>query len=183
MEITQVIGANLKRLRTERNLSLGQLAELSDVSKVMLSQIEKGETNPTINTIWKIANGLKIPYTTLLEQPKQGAAIVKKSGLNVQSDENGRYRVYCYYENTPFRNFELFQIELDAGYSYTSTGHSEKLQEYILVLEGELTLAVNGQTHRLQPDDSISFAASGSHTYTAGGTETLKAVVINFYPA
>ena len=94
MEITQVIGANLKRLRTERNLSLGQLAELSDVSKVMLSQIEKGETNPTINTIWKIANGLKIPYTTLLEHPKQGAAIVKKSGLNVQSDENGRYRVY-----------------------------------------------------------------------------------------
>ena len=109
MEITQVIGANLKRLRTERNLSLGQLAELSDVSKVMLSQIEKGETNPTINTIWKIANGLKIPYTTLLEQPKLGgAAIVKKSG-NVQSDENGRYRVYCYYENTPFATLSFFK--------------------------------------------------------------------------
>jgi len=183
MDITEVVGHNLKRLRTERNLSLGQLAELSDVSKVMLSQIEKGETNPTINTIWKIANGLKVPYTALLEQPKREAAVVKKSEIDMQSDENGHYRVYCYYENTPVRNFELFQIELDAGHSYTSTGHSEKLQEYILVLEGELTLTVDGKTHVLQPDEAISFAASGHHTYTASGDKTLKAVVINFYPA
>lgn len=110
MEITHVIGVNLKRLRTERNLSLGQLAELSDVSKVMLSQIEKGDTNPTINTIWKIANGLKVPYTALLEQQKHDTSVMKKSEINVQSDENGHYRVYCYYENTPLRNFEFFKL-------------------------------------------------------------------------
>ncbi|NLL45910.1 MAG: helix-turn-helix domain-containing protein [Clostridiales bacterium] len=183
MEITHVIGVNLKRLRTERNLSLGQLAELSDVSKVMLSQIEKGDTNPTINTIWKIANGLKVPYTALLEQQKHDTSVMKKSEINVQSDENGHYRVYCYYENTPLRNFEFFQIELDAGYSHTSIGHSEKVQEYILVLEGELSLTVNGRTHILQADDSISFIATADHTYTASGTETLKAAIINFYPA
>jgi transcriptional regulator with XRE-family HTH domain len=50
-----MIAENLKRLRLERNLSLGQLAELFDVSKVMISQIKKGDINPTINTIWKIA--------------------------------------------------------------------------------------------------------------------------------
>ncbi len=59
MNINSIIAENLKTLRTERNLSLGQLAELSNISKVMLSQIEKGDTNPTINTLWKIANGLK----------------------------------------------------------------------------------------------------------------------------
>ncbi len=68
MNINSIIAENLKTLRTERNLSLGQLAELSNISKVMLSQIEKGDTNPTINTLWKIANGLKVPYTLLLEQ-------------------------------------------------------------------------------------------------------------------
>lgn len=183
MEITHVIGVNLKRLRTERNLSLGQLAELSGVSKVMLSQIEKGDTNPTINTIWKIANGLKAPYTALLEQQKHDTSVMRKSEINVQSDENGHYRVCCYYENTPFRNFEFFQIELDAGHSHTSIGHSEKMQEYILVLQGELSLTVNGQTHMLQADDSITFIAAVNHTYTASGPETLKAAVINFYPA
>lgn len=63
MNINSIIAENLKTLRTERNLSLGQLAELSGISKVMLSQIEKGDTNPTINTLWKIAKGLKVPYT------------------------------------------------------------------------------------------------------------------------
>ena len=182
MEANQIIAGNLKKLRLERNLSLGQLAELSEVSKVMLSQIEKGDTNPTINTIWKIANGLKVPYTALLEQQEDDTTIVKKSEIAIQTGDNKHYRIFCYYPNTPQRNFELFQIELDAGHSYTSIGHSEKSQEYIMVLEGNLHLAVNNETYDLHPDDTICFTASAKHIYTSNGTETLKAVIINFYP-
>ena len=182
MNINQVIADNLKRLRTERNLSLGQLASLSGVSKVMLSQIEKGDTNPTINTIWKIAKGLKVSYTALLEQQKQNTTLIKKSEIAVQSDDSGHYRIYCFYPNTPQRNFELFQIELDAGHSHTALGHSEKSLEYMMVLEGKLSLTVHHQTHVLLPNDAISFPASAEHVYTSDGLETLKAVVINFYP-
>jgi transcriptional regulator with XRE-family HTH domain len=183
MEINQIIAENQKRLRTERNLSLGQLSAICDVSKVMLSQIEKGETNPTINTLWKIANGLKVPYTALLEQQAHDTSIVKKSEIAAQTGEDNHYRIYCYYPNTPHRNFELFQIELDAGHSYTSIGHSEKSQEYIMVLEGELSLTVNDKSYMLSPDDTINFIASAKHTYVSVGTEPLKAVIINFYPA
>ena len=66
------IGANLKQMRTERNLTLGQLSGLAGISKAMLSEMEKGMGNPTINTIWKIANGLKVPYTRLLEGSEPG---------------------------------------------------------------------------------------------------------------
>jgi transcriptional regulator with XRE-family HTH domain len=182
MDINQVIADNLKRLRMERNLSLGQLADLSSVSKVMLSQIEKGDTNPTINTLWKIANGLKVPYTTLMEQQTLVTTVVKKSDSLIQTDINGHYRIYCYYANTPQRNFEFFLIELDAGYQHISIGHSEKSQEYIMVLEGELTLALSDNTFTLHPNDAISFSASTKHTYTSSGRETLKATIINFYP-
>ena len=51
METSQIIAENIKRIRTEQGLSLGQLAELSGVSKVILSQIEKGNSNPTVNTM------------------------------------------------------------------------------------------------------------------------------------
>lgn len=183
MNINQIVAENLKRLRQERNLSLGQLSTLSDVSKVMLSQIEKGETNPTINTIWKIANGLKVPYTTLLDQQFHKTCIIKKSELAIQNGDNGHYRIYCYYPTTPTRNFELFQIELDTGHSYTSIGHNEKSQEYIMVLEGELTLTANNQTYTLGPNDAISFIASSLHIYASTGATTLKAVITNFYPA
>lgn len=182
MNINLIIAENLKRLRKERNLSLGQLAELSDISKVMLSQIEKGDTNPTINTIWKIANGLKVPYTSLLEQQEHNAYVIKKSDIVAQLTDEGHYRLYCYYPNTPNRNFELFQMELDEGCHYTSVGHSEKSQEYIMVLEGELTLEVNNKTFILNANDTISFTASTKHVYFNSGHCTLKTSIINFYP-
>ena len=182
MDINHIIAENLKKLRTERNLSLGQLSTQSEVSKVMLSQIEKGETNPTINTVWKIANGLKVPYTTLLEQQKQEACIIRKSEITVQRDENDHYRLYCYYPTTPQRNFEYFQIELDIGYTHTSIGHSEKSQEYIMVLEGVLTLTVNHQLYELQKNDCISFLATSEHCYSSTGIEPLKAALTIYYP-
>ncbi len=58
-----VLAENLKTLRANRKLSLDKVAELTGVSKTMLSQIERGESNPTIHTVWKIANGLKISFT------------------------------------------------------------------------------------------------------------------------
>lgn len=182
MDINKIIAENLKKLRTERNLSLGQLSLLSDISKVMLSQIEKGDTNPTINTIWKIANGLKIPYTSLLEQQKHESCIIKKENTDFQAVEDGHYRLYCYYPNTPNRNFELFQIELDASSSYTSVGHSEKSMEYILVITGKLSLTVNDKTFCLTANDAIDFTASEIHTYQNIGQETVTAVVLNYYP-
>ena len=183
MDINQIISENLKRLRMERNLSLGQLAELSSVSKVMLCQIEKGDTNPTINTIWKIANGLKVSYTALMEKPEHVAAVVAKADISVQNYENGHYRLYCYYATSPQRDFEVFQIELDSGYSHTTIGHSEKSQEYIMVLEGEMTFTVNDETFILLPNDAISFTASNKHSYLSSGSQTLKAYLINYYPA
>lgn len=183
MDINKIVAANLKRLRTERNLSLGQLSAICEVSKVMLSQIEKGETNPTINTLWKIASGLKVPYTALMDQQKSATSVIKKSELTVQLGNDNHYRIYCYYTNNPRRNFELFQIELDAGHSYTSIGHTEKSEEYIMVLEGELTLTVNDHPYILYPNDAIDFLAATQHVYTSSGSETLKAVVINSYPA
>ncbi|MFQ9409954.1 MAG: helix-turn-helix domain-containing protein [Evtepia gabavorous] len=92
------IGANLKQLRTERNLTLGQLSGLAGISKAMLSEMEKGMGNPTINTIWKIANGLKVPYTRLLEGSEPGPTLVRWEELSPQTEGNGHYRVYCYFQ-------------------------------------------------------------------------------------
>ena len=60
MEAGRVIAENLRTLRAERNLTLGQLSRISGISKAMLAEIEKGGSNPTINTLLKIANGLNV---------------------------------------------------------------------------------------------------------------------------
>lgn len=181
MNLNAIIAANLKRLRQERNLSLGQLAELSDVSKVMLSQIEKGDSNPTINMIWKIANGLKVPYTTLIDQREEEAETIEKSKRQLQTDLEGHYRIYTYYNNSPTRNFEMFIIELDPGTEHRAVGHSERATEYLLVLEGSLVLQTQDKTYTLNPEDAICFQSSTEHTYKNNSTQLLKAMIINYY--
>jgi len=183
LELNLIIAENLKRLRNERNLSLGQLSELCAISKVMLSQIEKGNTNPTINTIWKIAGGLNVPYTSLLEKQEQETVYIKKIDLPVQNSAEENYKLYCYYQNTPRRNFELFQMELKENSSYTSIGHSEKSSEYIMVIKGELELQIEGETFILKEDDSLNFNASAKHIYSNKHNFPVKAIIINFYPA
>ena len=83
MELGEIIAYNLKELRTERNLTLGQLSRRSGISKAMLSEIEKGGSNPTINTLWKIANGLHVPYTRLMNSIEREITVVRKSELTV----------------------------------------------------------------------------------------------------
>lgn len=182
MDIGKIIGLNLNKLRMERNLSLGQLAESSHISKVMLSQIEKGDTNPTINTIWKIANGLRVPYTVLLEQPEHGISVISKGDALKQTNEGEHYRIYCYYENTPQRDFEMFQIELDPGCETAPVTHSAKSYEYVMVLEGELLVTVGEDRYSLRRDDAVSFASDVPHTYAAAGDKMLRAIVVNHYP-
>ena len=63
-----VVGANLRRLRNQRGLSLERLAQISGVSRAMLGQIELGQSAPTINVLWKIASALEVPFSALISR-------------------------------------------------------------------------------------------------------------------
>lgn len=182
MEAGKIIAFNLQKLRKERNLSIGRLAKLSGISKGMLSNIESGNSNPTINTIWSIANSLKVPYTKLMELEQPEAAVVRKDEATVQTGDTQHYRVHCYFTTSPSRNFELFYVELDAGTSNESIGHSEKSQEYLYVIEGVLELHTETADYRLEAGDSLMFDSSLEHTYFNNQESLLKLMVINYYP-
>lgn len=181
MNLNYIIGENLKRLRTQRNLSLSKLSDMCGVSKVMLGQIERGESNPTINTIWKIAKGLKVPYTVLIDEPLESHVLVRKNETKVQLSQDKKYKVYCYYTNNKYRNFELFTVKLEANSKYQSNSHGEKTQEYILVNKGKLLLDVADTTYTLNEGDSIVFDSSKNHSYSNITNTTLEMTVINNY--
>lgn len=182
MDLGRIIGQNLNKLRTERSLTLGQLAKLSGISKAILSDIEKGGSNPTINTIWKIANGLNVPYTRLMELEEPDGTVVRKSDTAEQRDETGAYRVYCYFSTAQERNFELFYCELDAESANTSIPHSPKAQEYIYVIEGGLSIKTDAALYTLSEGDSLVFNSSVNHTYINNKNVMAKFMVINYYP-
>lgn len=181
MNLNDIISANLRKLRTDRNLSLGQLSELSGVSKVMLSQIEKGESNPTINTIWKIANGLQVTYTKLIDSPMEDTIVIHKSDINKQSENTDSFVSYCYYTTNPNRNFELFKVEIKPHCEHKSDGHVPKTQEFILVDRGELTIQLTTGKYVLKEGDSINFDCSLPHTFINNQDTMLEFTDIIYY--
>lgn len=92
-KINKVISINLKQFRKERNLSLEKLSQLTGVSRAMLNQIEKGISNPTISTLWKISNGLHIPLSTLLKADESEIECIRKDDIVpiVSEDEKSIY--------------------------------------------------------------------------------------------
>ena len=78
-DLAPVVGANLRRLRTRRGLSLERLAQISGVSRAMLGQIELGQSAPTINVLWKIARALEVTFSALISSRTQSGALVLRS--------------------------------------------------------------------------------------------------------
>lgn len=180
MEIGEIIAYNLKKLREKRNLSQNQLAEMAGLSKVVISQIEKGDSNPTINTIWKLTGALGLPYTSLLElEAAAKTLLVKKSDIS-ELVEN-KYHIFNYYPQNAERNFEIYQIEMESGCVHPSIGHSSNSYEYILLTKGRITITINGNEHVLEEDDAIYFDASIPHCYTNKEMQTAKMTLIIQY--
>lgn len=181
MDLNMQIGRNLRQLRQERNLNISQLAELCGVSGVMLSQIEKGTANPTINTIWKIANGLKLPYTVLLEPPPEAAAVIIPDEAEMQYSPDGNCRVFCYLPVSRQCKYEIFSLEVEPGKTYSSPGHPPRSRELVIVSEGEIEISIGGQTYPLQKGEALAFSAGMPHEYHNTGTQRLKLFLLNDY--
>ncbi|SCB74983.1 helix-turn-helix domain-containing protein [Weissella bombi] len=186
MDINRVIANNLIRIRQEKKLSINKLAELSGISKSVLSQIEKQTTNPTINTIWKISSGLNVSYTELMNTSDDFSEVIQKNQTIMQTSDNNCYRIFCYFQSNEQRNFELFQVELDIGQSHHSVGHSSigpssKAEEYLLVIKGELTLTVGDKCFVINQDEAISFDATKEHVYKNTGVDMLVIAMMNHY--
>lgn len=70
-QVSLKIGERLKEIRNTKHLTLDEVAELTGVSKPMLGQIERGQSSPTINVLWKISTGLKIPLSFFADSQKR----------------------------------------------------------------------------------------------------------------
>ncbi|MCH4887274.1 helix-turn-helix domain-containing protein [Acidaminobacter sp. JC074] len=177
-----VIGANLKKLRTKQKMSLDKVAKLTGISKGMLSQIEKGTSNPSISTVWKLANGFKISFTELMNVPEENVEIISLENREPLTGDSGRYRNYPIVLFDPKKRFETYQIELDPGAHFEAEAHIENSQEFITVIDGQLLMTVDGIEYHLKKGDTIKFKADVKHTYD-NPIETLSILhMILYYP-
>lgn len=182
-EINLIVAKNLKAFREDRKLSLEKVAELTGVSKTMIGQIERGESSPTIKTIWKIANGLKISFTSLVNNPLPKTKIILKSELQPLTESDGKYRVYSNFPFEDGRRFEVYTVEIEPGGFLQSEAHPAGTEEYITVFEGDLLVKISEEEFVICSGDSIRFKADRPHDYFNNGKKQINLSMILYYPS
>ncbi|HIF0452925.1 TPA: helix-turn-helix domain-containing protein [Escherichia coli] len=158
--LARFLSTTLKQLRQQRGWSLSRLAEATGVSKAMLGQIERNESSPTVATLWKIATGLNVPFSTFISPPQSATPSVYDPQL-------------C---------FEHFSIQMAPGAISESMPHEKGVIEHVVVIDGQLDLCVDGEWQSLNCGEGVRFAADVTHVYRNGGEQTVHFHSLIHYP-
>lgn len=179
--MSSVISANLKRIRKEKKLSLDLAAEMTGVSKSMLGQIERGESSPTVATLWKIATGLHISFTSLLETEEAEIQMISQRDLHPLLSDGGKFRLYPFFPYDESRRFEMMSIDLDPGSRSESVPHEDGTEEYAIVFQGTLKVTVGEQEYMVEAGNGIRYKANQAHIYENPGNTPLKLCMVIYY--
>jgi transcriptional regulator with XRE-family HTH domain len=181
-EAPATIGPRIRALREAMDLSLRDLAERSGVSAPMLSQVERGETSPTLTVAARIAAGLELTLSQLLRIDEGGAVTVVRAGEGRTGGRAGhRYEILT--PPLPGQRAELSRHVLAPG---AATGgpddppiHEPGSRETAFVEAGAVVLVCDGARHDLGAGDCVTFDADLPHHFENPGDDeaVLLAVV------
>ena len=162
------LGARVRALREGMGLSLRDLAERSQVSPPMLSQVERSETSPTLAVAEKIARGLELTLSQLLRLDEAGHVVVVRAGEGRARRRKG-HRTEELTPPLPGQRADVSRHLLEPGAATGRPGdpplHEPGSRETAVVLWGAVTLVVDGQEHELGEGDSVTFDADLPHHF------------------
>jgi transcriptional regulator with XRE-family HTH domain len=182
LDLTPAVGANLRRLRVKRGLSLERLAHASGVSRAMLGQIELNQSTPTINILWKIARALNVPFSALISQPAVGRArVLPVARMKILTSRDGKFSSRALFPFDQPRKVEFYELRLAPHASELAEPHLPGTVENLVVTTGSLEVRVGEEHHRLATGDAIQFEADVPHEYqNPGGREAVMYLVMTY---
>ncbi|MDB4001080.1 XRE family transcriptional regulator [Oceanospirillaceae bacterium] len=176
----QRMGLRLRKVRQQQGKSLEALAAKVGVNKLTLGNIERGEGNPTLSVIWKIANGLGVPFSSLLshDTPPQVSRFTQQADI---SSPDGNFLAHAMLDMQEQCTFDVQIARVEAGNHYQSEAHAEGVIELVCLIQGELEVNVDGDSYVLQPLDCLRFCADQSHSYfNPGQSEAIFHCIIAY---
>jgi transcriptional regulator with XRE-family HTH domain len=168
------VGPRVKALREAGGMSLRDLAERSGVSAPMLSQVERGETSPTLQIAARIASGLQLRLSQLLRLDEDGAVSIVPAGHGRKGGAGGHsYEVLT--PPLPGQRAEVSRHLLLPGAATGGPGdppmHEPGARETTVVERGALDLLIDGARHPLCAGDCVTFDADLPHHFENHGKE------------
>jgi XRE family transcriptional regulator, regulator of sulfur utilization len=167
------VGSRIKRVRTEKGLTLKMVESRSGVSAAHLSEIERGETSPTLGLLARIASALgKSPAFFLEESELADVSFVgdknrvrELAGGTGAARRSGAASIERLTAGIPGGRLQVRRVELAPGSTYRGDRHSHAGSEAVIVLRGCVRILIDEQSHDLTAGDAVHFDASLPHGY------------------
>ena len=169
-DIHDRLAASLREARKARGLSLDAVAKLSGVSRSMVSQIERGESSPTVATLWNLTQALQVDFAGLLEgKPAPGIDVVRAPAAPVIGGRGEGLSIRILSAADAVGEHEVYDLHFSAGGSLESAPHSPGCREHLTVIDGRVRVQSGEDSELLGPGDTARYPADRPHAILAEG--------------
>ena len=159
------LGKTVQRLRKAYNLSLSELSEQSGVAKSIISQIERNETNPTLATIWRLAQALDVSIERVLQAADDEPFLEKSSrgDTPVLHSDDGRCRLSIIGWIKTVEWLQWYDFSAEPGGALASEAHQRGSVECLSVVEGELEVEVAATIETARAGETLRYRCDRPH--------------------
>ncbi|MFN3935939.1 MAG: helix-turn-helix domain-containing protein [Gemmobacter sp.] len=169
-DIHDRLAASLRAARKARGLSLDAVARLSGVSRSMVSQIERGESSPTVATLWNLTQALQVDFAGLLEtREPPGIEVTHADDAPTIAGRGTGVLIRILSPPESVGRHEVYDLRFESGGRLESEPHAPGCREFLTVVDGRVAVASGPDEALLGPGDIARYAADRSHAIIARG--------------
>lgn len=179
-ELRRQLGRHVRQLRQAQDLTLKALAEEIGVTPSALSQIERGKSEPSLGTLWRLGGALKASLLDFFAHDRLGSVdVTPADARTVVAFDRFRYEAIA---QSPRRTIDLFVLRLEPGHGPVRDLVRHPGEEAGLVLSGRMEVIVADEGHPLGPGDGIWFLSTEPHTFVPVGDEPCVSIWVDTIP-
>jgi transcriptional regulator with XRE-family HTH domain len=174
------LGATVQRLRKAYNLSLSELSQQSGVAKSIISQIERNETNPTLATIWRLAQALDVSIERVLQSAADEPFLEKtsKADTPILVSDDGRCKLAIIGWIKTVEWLQVYDFSAEPGGVLESEAHQRGSVESLSLHEGELSVEVGGVVETVRAGETLRYRCDRAHVIRNLGKVPARATMV-----
>jgi len=168
----------IKKVRTQKKMTLDQVANDTGCSIDYLKQVESGKEMPPVGTLLQIARALQIDSGFLLKEQKE----TRKARAKAYSKRTDNYAYDTLTPGAENKHLKAFRVHIDPQQEHKGVGYQHEGEEFVYVLNGRVEIAVGDHVNQLGPTDSLHFNSGIRHHMRNIGKENAELLVVIYNP-
>lgn len=172
------VGKKIKKVRTQKKMTLDQVANDTGCSIDYLKKVESGKEMPPVGTLLQIARALQIDSGFLLREQEE----TRKARAKAYTKRTENYAYQTLTPGAENKHLKAFRIHIDAQKEHKGVGYQHEGEEFVYVLSGRVEIAVGDHVNKLGPTDSLHFNSGIRHHMRNVGKEDAELLVVIYNP-